>query len=264
MKCEDINKLASAYIDGELSKDESKALETHIDTCGECRETLMLFEQMQTNIDTLDDIVLPETFHHTLMKRIQEENKINQQENKLHKEISRSNEQVKTIKVTEPIDQSPQVMIAKNKKIAYRWIGYVATLAALFIGAIVMVTPQNGVGHQEETLPMASSNMRGQSQQSMEIAESEDVLDESMNWDVEVYIEDVEAFEQSILEWSALNAFDLTIETIADENVRYMTYKGNQQELYRYLSEEQNLENFFMRGSQTNEQTTLLIKYSSK
>jgi len=43
MKCEDINKLLSAYLDEEVNPRERKLIEDHLPTCEKCREELRLF-----------------------------------------------------------------------------------------------------------------------------------------------------------------------------------------------------------------------------
>jgi anti-sigma factor RsiW len=48
MKCQDIELLLSAYIDGELTEEEQRDVETHLSTCVACQMVVEEFSQLHT------------------------------------------------------------------------------------------------------------------------------------------------------------------------------------------------------------------------
>jgi len=51
--------IISAYIDGEISEDEARALEEHMQTCEACLKTLEDFKRLKSNLQTLGDEEVP-------------------------------------------------------------------------------------------------------------------------------------------------------------------------------------------------------------
>lgn len=77
MKCIDCIDKLSAYIDNELDLIEKKEVEKHLQMCEGCREELVLLTHIQEKIKDIDQIHLPEGFHEQLMKKVDEDSKIN-------------------------------------------------------------------------------------------------------------------------------------------------------------------------------------------
>lgn len=50
MKCEDINKLLAAYIDGQVTDQERVQIQAHVDTCDRCKQDLAAFAEIQKKL----------------------------------------------------------------------------------------------------------------------------------------------------------------------------------------------------------------------
>lgn len=57
MNCEQMRAMLDAYIDGELSQEEVRALRDHAATCTDCRNELLVAEQLRDALGHLDDDV---------------------------------------------------------------------------------------------------------------------------------------------------------------------------------------------------------------
>ncbi len=68
--CEQICELFSAYIDGELSKQEAQALEAHLKECEPCREEYAFFSKMVKCAETLPELSVSDDFRNNLHARL--------------------------------------------------------------------------------------------------------------------------------------------------------------------------------------------------
>ena len=73
MTCEEMTKLLSARMDGELTEEENTALEAHLASCPECRALSAQLEQLRGAFSDLEDIPAPEGFSHRVMEQIRPE-----------------------------------------------------------------------------------------------------------------------------------------------------------------------------------------------
>ena len=75
MNCEQMNELLSAWLDGELSENEQRQMQAHLEQCAQCRA---LFEQLQalhTSFSDMEEIPAPEGFAQRVMDRVRTESK---------------------------------------------------------------------------------------------------------------------------------------------------------------------------------------------
>ena len=73
MNCEQMNGLLSAWLDGELSGNEQRQMQAHLEQCAQCRA---LFEQLQalhTSFAELEEIPAPDGFAEGVMDRVKAE-----------------------------------------------------------------------------------------------------------------------------------------------------------------------------------------------
>ncbi|MGL4800127.1 MAG: anti-sigma factor family protein [Cellulosilyticaceae bacterium] len=73
MRCNDYNEQLSAYLDGALSEEEAHALTTHLETCENCKETLAALQVIQKELQSIDGIQVPASFHDHMMAKVREE-----------------------------------------------------------------------------------------------------------------------------------------------------------------------------------------------
>ena len=75
MNCEQMNELLSAWLDGELSENEQRQMQAHLEQCAQCRA---LFEQLQalhTSFSDLEELPAPEGFAQRVMECVEKETK---------------------------------------------------------------------------------------------------------------------------------------------------------------------------------------------
>ena len=73
MNCEQMNELLSAWLDGELSGNEQRQMQAHLEQCAQC---WALFEQLQalhTSFAELEEIPAPDGFAEGVMNRVKAE-----------------------------------------------------------------------------------------------------------------------------------------------------------------------------------------------
>lgn len=75
MNCEQMTMLLSAYLDGELSVQEEKQMQEHLEQCADCRALLEQLQTLHTSFSDLEEIPAPEGFVDGVMSRIQAESK---------------------------------------------------------------------------------------------------------------------------------------------------------------------------------------------
>ncbi len=68
--CEQICELFSAYIDGELSKQEAQAVEAHLKECEPCREEYAFFSKIVKCAETLPELSVSDDFRNNLHARL--------------------------------------------------------------------------------------------------------------------------------------------------------------------------------------------------
>ena len=91
MKCRDIRKLLSPYLEGELEEQKKEALEVHLKGCPVCRKELTLLEAAIQGVRNLEEVAPPAN----LLVKINEE---------LDKRLLRSRLSLVWEKMTRPID----------------------------------------------------------------------------------------------------------------------------------------------------------------
>jgi len=72
MKCDEIEILISAYIDGEVTEEEKRIVEEHLCDCGACRKTLDEFSGLHTLSQELEVQEAPPGFRQRVTQRISE------------------------------------------------------------------------------------------------------------------------------------------------------------------------------------------------
>ena len=102
MKCRDIRKLLSPYLEGELEEQKKGALEVHLKGCPVCRKELTLLEAAIQSVRDLDEVAPPAN----LLAKINEE---------LDKRLLRSRLSLIREKITRPIDMP---VLAKSMALA--------------------------------------------------------------------------------------------------------------------------------------------------
>ena len=70
MKCEEIEILLSAYIDGEVTDREKRATEKHIRECKVCRRLLADFSELHSLYKELEPVEAPKGFRQRVTQRI--------------------------------------------------------------------------------------------------------------------------------------------------------------------------------------------------
>lgn len=130
MRCEYYQELLSPYLDKELTKEEQEALEIHLQSCAYCRASLDRLQEMLKHLKVLQDVELPEGFHEKLMEKIGE-----------------------------------QTTTDKTKKRSIpKWIGYISSLAGLFLIGIFWMYTKEGpqeraIAPLQEEIPMQRSRI---------------------------------------------------------------------------------------------------------
>ena len=70
MKCDDIEILISAYIDGEATEEEIRFVEEHLQGCESCRATLSDFTGLHTLSRELEEVTAPPGFRQRVTERL--------------------------------------------------------------------------------------------------------------------------------------------------------------------------------------------------
>ena len=76
MDCKNVLELLPLYIEGELEKDEIKAVKEHLDSCKDCRNELKFLKSILKETSALPDAEPSEDFHTKLKERLLSENKV--------------------------------------------------------------------------------------------------------------------------------------------------------------------------------------------
>ncbi len=229
MRCEDIDQLASAYIEGELSVEEEKALLEHIATCSSCQETVEMFRQIKTHMHCIDEITLPEGFHESVMNRIETATCITPEETKK----------------------------ASQYKV-YKGLTYIATLAAVFVGGLFMLRSEKVPNDQTMRSSMTADSQMPQA--APVDANQPRAQKQEAGWDLAICVTELQSFEKELVEWAQTHGEKLLIEETQDEKVHYIRCQGNVQTLYDYLSPKENVRFIETKENQRVEETGFLIK----
>ncbi len=70
MKCCEVEKLLSAFLDGEVTIEEKENIEAHLISCLKCQDELVALEQVKALLGNLGTLEPPDGFHEQLMKKI--------------------------------------------------------------------------------------------------------------------------------------------------------------------------------------------------
>ena len=73
MQCEHAHEFISEYVTGEMDAALAVSLENHLGACMACRDTVADLRRLWSSLDEMPLVDPPESFHSTLMKRINEE-----------------------------------------------------------------------------------------------------------------------------------------------------------------------------------------------
>ena len=73
MKCLQVQRKLSAYLDGEVADHEPKMIEEHIKTCTLCREELASLTELVTSLKSLEGIQVPAYFRTRIKQRIKDD-----------------------------------------------------------------------------------------------------------------------------------------------------------------------------------------------
>jgi anti-sigma factor (TIGR02949 family) len=73
MKCSQVQRKLSAYLDGEVTDNERKVIEEHIKTCTQCNEELTSLAELGTTLESLKGIQVPAYFRARLRQRIKDD-----------------------------------------------------------------------------------------------------------------------------------------------------------------------------------------------
>lgn len=68
MKCSEIKEKINAYIDEELDAKTHSQVKNHLMQCAECQKELRELTQLNSFLESYDDIELPSTYHHKMSK----------------------------------------------------------------------------------------------------------------------------------------------------------------------------------------------------
>ena len=71
MNCEDYTELLSARLDGELTPEEEKTLEDHLNICPECRAVAEDLARIHLSFEDLEPVPAPENFTREVMEKIE-------------------------------------------------------------------------------------------------------------------------------------------------------------------------------------------------
>jgi anti-sigma factor RsiW len=73
MKCSQVQRKLSAYLDGEVADKERKVIEEHIKTCTHCSEELASLTELGTTLEGLEGIQVPAYFRTHVTQRIKDQ-----------------------------------------------------------------------------------------------------------------------------------------------------------------------------------------------
>ena len=74
MRCEEMEKLLSRYASGDLTEDEEFIVQVHLSACGECRESLELYEMLESGlVSRAKERPSARAASRSIMKRIRKE-----------------------------------------------------------------------------------------------------------------------------------------------------------------------------------------------
>lgn len=76
MKCRQIKKLISAYVDGELDQEKIKEVRAHLQTCPACAAELGKLQQAWTWLELLPAVKAPAFFATKVLRKIEERSKL--------------------------------------------------------------------------------------------------------------------------------------------------------------------------------------------
>lgn len=75
MRCKDVKRLLSSYIDGEISMDKKKEVEEHLSYCYECRKELIILRKILKEIHNIPEVSPSENFSEKLWIKYISQNK---------------------------------------------------------------------------------------------------------------------------------------------------------------------------------------------
>lgn len=170
MNCDTCKELLWFYLEETVTPEEKTAMADHIAHCEECKRELEEIKKMKQMLETLPDVDLPDTFHTTLMEKLQKE----------------TSEEVK-----QEIKQETKIIsLAERKKDKFKWKNMGLVAAAM---ALVVVGGTTGMWHgagspMDAEAPMAEARMMEapmeesvlESASEMESAPMEDSMDVDM------------------------------------------------------------------------------------
>jgi anti-sigma factor RsiW len=73
MKCSQIKKKLSAYLDGEISDNEKRMITEHLKACAICQEELVILSRIKESLNVVDGMKVPSYFMTRLRQRIKDE-----------------------------------------------------------------------------------------------------------------------------------------------------------------------------------------------
>ncbi|MBO8126094.1 MAG: zf-HC2 domain-containing protein [Firmicutes bacterium] len=72
MNCQKVDNLLSAFIDREVSPEESREIRLHVEECDLCRQTYLELSQVKDALASLGEIELPPGFHSHLLDQLKQ------------------------------------------------------------------------------------------------------------------------------------------------------------------------------------------------
>jgi len=76
MNCETVREMLWAYLEQELTAEETVNIEEHLKNCDDCRKELELQKEIMDSLQNIPDEELPEGYHRELMQKLQAETKV--------------------------------------------------------------------------------------------------------------------------------------------------------------------------------------------
>ena len=73
MNCETVKEMLWAYLEQELTAEETVKIEEHLKNCDDCRKELKLQKELMDSLQTLPEAELPEGYHAELMQKLRAE-----------------------------------------------------------------------------------------------------------------------------------------------------------------------------------------------
>ncbi len=134
MKCSQIKKKLSAYLDGEMKVDERQMIAGHLKTCILCQEELAALSKVKETFSVLDGMEVPPYFMTRLRQRIKDE---------------------------KFLATRPMPILEKIRRVAFSAAAFAGVVVSLFMGSQMGRTLYQELANDTQPVSVENANILG-------------------------------------------------------------------------------------------------------